>query len=219
MIKLENITYRYRGGSRAALRNLNLHVDRGEAVCVMGRNGSGKSTLARLVAGLIKPEQGRVVVNGDDTRPIDGGPRVGILFQNTDNQMVATLVDSELAFALENMAFGQDEMEAAVTAVAERFGISHLLRRLTSDLSGGEKQRVALASIMIQDPPVLVLDEPDSFLDEAGRRILSSELLRIHRHASPKTLRWRAIIRDLWLSTTAKCAPTARLRSCCRTRH
>lgn len=184
MVTLEKVAYWYRDDSALALRNLSLGIRPGEAVCLMGRNGSGKSTLARLIAGLIKPRRGRIAVDGrtvgGDT--LDSG--VGILFQNPDNQMIATLVEKELAFALENQAVPQDKMEQAVAAIAERFGITHLLPRLTNELSGGEKQRVALAATMIQRPSVLILDEPDAFLDENGRRILSRELEQIHRFNS-----------------------------------
>ncbi len=181
MIKLSHVTYRYRDDARAALRDFSTEITSGEAVCVMGRNGSGKSTLVRLIAGLIKPERGDITVRGEVPDDDDVCQNVGILFQNTDNQMVATLVEKEIAFALENRAVPQESMEQEIDRVAERFGISHLRRRLTSELSGGEKQRVALASVMVQRPPVLLLDEPDTFLDEDGRRLLQKELERIHR--------------------------------------
>jgi len=182
MVKLENVTFWYRDDCEMVLRNLSLEISPGEAVCIMGRNGSGKSTLARLVANLLKPKRGRITVNGRTTEDETPVPDVGILFQNPDNQMIATLVEKEIAFALENQAVPQAKMEEAVSSIAERFGITHLLSRITSELSGGEKQRVALASIMIQRPSVLVLDEPDAFLDENGRRILQRELQQIHRY-------------------------------------
>jgi energy-coupling factor transport system ATP-binding protein len=179
MISLDNVTYWYREGGEAAVRNISLKFSPGESVCIMGSNGSGKSTLAKLIAGLVKPGRGQVTVNGRLSSSESQYPRIGILFQNPDNQMVATLVEKELAFALENKAMPQADMEEAISRLAGRFEISHLLRRLTNSLSGGEKQRVALASVMIEDPPVLMLDEPDSFLDETGRRQLESELARI----------------------------------------
>ncbi|MCP4684650.1 MAG: ATP-binding cassette domain-containing protein [bacterium] len=184
MVKLENVTYWYRDEGEMVLRNLSLEIRPGEAVCIMGRNGSGKSTLARLIAGLLKPKRGSIAVNGRTSADETSDPDVGILFQNPDNQMIATLVEKEIAFALENQAVPQKQMEKAVSSIAERLGVTHLLPRLTSDLSGGEKQRVALASIMIQRPSVLVLDEPDAFLDEKGRRILQKELRQIHRFNS-----------------------------------
>jgi energy-coupling factor transport system ATP-binding protein len=179
MIRLDHISYWYPKGLDAALRDISLQIDAGEAVCVMGRNGSGKSTLVKLLAGLIKPDRGQVSINGieaaDDSRP----GQVGLLFQNPDNQMVATLVDKEIAFALENQAVPLEEMKSEIARIAGQFGIEHLLGRLTSELSGGEKQRVALASVMIQNPAMLLLDEPDSFLDQKGRSILATELTQI----------------------------------------
>ncbi|RKX25261.1 MAG: hypothetical protein DRP45_06330, partial [Candidatus Zixiibacteriota bacterium] len=190
MVKLDNVTYWYREGEPPALRSVNLRVERGESICVMGRNGSGKSTLARLIASLRHPGRGKISINGQTVSQDATDTGVGILFQNPDNQMVAVMVEKELAFALENQAMPQEQMERTVVTLAERFGISHLLDRLTSELSGGEKQRVALASVMIQNPSVLVLDEPDSFLDETGRRILEKELERLHRE-SPELVELR----------------------------
>ena len=169
MIELDHISYWYPRRSEAALRDVSLVVQDGESVCVMGRNGSGKTTLVKLIAGLVTPDRGRLTVDGRlQTESGDG--QVGILFQNPDNQMVATLVEKEIAFALENRAMPQAAMETEIARVAAQFGIEHLLRRLTSELSGGE-----------QNPSVLLLDEPDSFLDQDGRHILTSEIARLHR--------------------------------------
>lgn len=174
MITLDHISFVYGSSHVAALDGVSLRVGPGERVCIMGANGSGKSTLARLIAGLSKPTGGTLSIEPSEPASI------GILFQNPDNQMVASVVENEIAFALENMAVPMTEMEARVTETLRRFGIEHLRRRLTTELSGGEKQRVALASIMITDPRILILDEPDSFLDEAGKRLLDEELRRLH---------------------------------------
>ncbi len=175
MIELTNVTYRYPQQDQPALSHLSLSIKAGEAVCVMGANGSGKSTFALLLAGLIEPQGGRLDIRVDNESPLP----VGILFQNPDNQMVAVTVEKEVAFALENLGTPPDEMERRIAETLERFRITHLRRRLTSELSGGEKQRVALASVMVMQPPILVLDEPDSFLDEAGKTLLTDELARI----------------------------------------
>jgi len=187
MIKLEHISYWYPDSRDPALCDLSLEIGEGESVCVMGRNGSGKSTLVKLIAGFVEPARGRLSVNGKLENPgrptIHGGGMtepVGIIFQNPDNQMVATLVEKEIAFALENMAVPLADMKTAVRQTARQFGIEHLLTRLTSELSGGEKQRVALASVMVQQPMILLLDEPDSYLDQAGRSLLETELKRLH---------------------------------------
>lgn len=175
MISLDNVTYRYRPEAPPALQSVSLHIKPGERVCVMGANGSGKSTFARLLAGLLGVQQGQVKISSASAKPIP----VGIIFQNPDNQMVAVTVEKELAFALENLGYAQGEMERLITENLRKFNISELRQRLTMELSGGEKQRVALASVMIFQPDILVLDEPDSFLDEEGKVALNKELANI----------------------------------------
>jgi energy-coupling factor transporter ATP-binding protein EcfA2 len=200
MIVFEHVTYRYTAESRPVLKELSLQIKPGESVAVMGANGSGKSTLARILTGLIDDYSGRVTINGVEARGKQSegagrlgsrtGPRVGLLLQDPDNQMVATVVDKEIAFALENMAVPLLQMRDEVTETMRRFQIEPLRRRLTTELSGGEKQRVALAGVMISRPPVLILDEPDSFLDVVGRRILD-ETIRTIRAESPETIEIR----------------------------
>jgi energy-coupling factor transport system ATP-binding protein len=183
MINLDHVSYRYPEQPKGCLDNLSLNISAGEAVCIMGPNGCGKSTLAKLIAGLIEPTAGTVQVE----RPAPGQKAslpIGLLFQDPDNQMVAALVDKEIAFALENLAVPVAEMKEIVTQELDRFGLTSLKKRLTTELSGGEKQRVALASLMVANPHVLILDEPDSYLDEAGRRMLTSELRRLHEEHS-----------------------------------
>ncbi len=175
MIKFQNVNFRYRDDLPFVLKDLNLEIHPGESVCIMGANGSGKSTFAKFVAGLLTVQQGRFGIVGDSTSQLP----VGIIFQNPDNQMVAVIVDKELAFALENLGTPLHEMTERVDTVLDRFGIRELRHRLTTELSGGEKQRVALASTMIFRPDVLVLDEPDSFLDSEGKAALESELEQI----------------------------------------
>lgn len=183
MITVDNITYAY-PGQPPVLSDLSLSVNAGESLCIMGANGCGKSTLARIIAGLTAPQSGSVRIEvPEHTVPslneLIRRP-VGILFQNPDNQMVAVTVDKEIAFALENANVSMPHMARMVTDTLELFGISHLQHRMTTELSGGEKQRVALAAVMVSRPPVIVLDEPDSFLDEAGKQLLTDALARMH---------------------------------------
>jgi energy-coupling factor transport system ATP-binding protein len=147
----------------------------------MGPNGSGKSTLARVLAGLIKPDDGQVLLHGRPPDRRDHLPEVGILFQDPDNQMIAMVVDKEVAFALENVATPVEQLERQVSETLEKYGIATLARRLTAELSGGEKQRVALAAATVHRPPVLILDEPDSYLDADGRAILRRQLAEARR--------------------------------------
>lgn len=177
MVHLSHLQYSYPSGKRA-LDDVSLSINAGERVVVMGANGSGKTTLARIIAGLIKPTRGEMRIDLPESLPPVS--RIGILFQNPDNQMVSSVVENEIAFALENLATPMAEMEVRVTETLQRFGIEHLRTRLTHELSGGEKQRVALASVMIANPRILILDEPDSFLDSSGMQLLESELKRLH---------------------------------------
>ncbi len=184
MITLENVTYRYRPEERPALLNVSVNIKRGEAVCVMGANGSGKSTFAKLLAGLIKTEQGRYRLN----LPHDCAIPVGLLFQNPDNQIIALTIEKEIAFALENLGIEQKEMESRIDSVIAAMGIGHLRGRLTSELSTGEKQRLSLASLLVARPPLLVLDEPSSYLDKQGRVLFNSQLEKIRKENPELTL-------------------------------
>lgn len=179
MITCDHLTYRYPDAPGPALDSVSLGILPGERLAVMGPNGSGKSTFARVLAGLLTPSEGQVRIEKQAPEAMRAD-LVGMLFQNPDNQLVSVLVDKEVAFALENRAVPMSEMERRVQETLAAFGIGHLARRLTSQLSGGEKQRVALASVMICKPPILLLDEPDSYLDAAGRRLLHQALARLH---------------------------------------
>lgn len=136
---------------------------------IIGRNGSGKSTLARLLNGLEAPTRGRVTLDGKA-----GGKalrrQVGFVFQNPDNQIVYPIVHEDLAFGLKGLRLGAEEVRARIDAVLDRFGITHLRNRLTHELSGGEKQMIALAGVMVMDPRVIVLDEPTTLLDLCNKR-------------------------------------------------
>ncbi len=178
-IMLDHVTYRYRPHQRPALDNISLQLNPGDRVCIMGANGSGKTTLVRFIAGLLPNQQ-----------TTGNRPNVAFLFQNPDNQMVAVTVEKELAFGLENVAMPTPDIEKRINLEAAQFDITHLLRRLSSELSGGEKQRVALASVLVGGPSILILDEPDAFLDQRGKQMLNVELERIRaQHPSLVELR------------------------------
>ncbi len=170
MIQIENLTFHYRDSIEAALRSLNLSVQKSETLAIMGANGSGKSTFAKILSKLLKPDRGVLKIGSDNSAS------VGIVFQNPDNQMIALTVEKELAFGLENFACPLDIMQKKVNEILERFEITHLRHRIISELSGGEKQRVAVASVMITEPEILLLDEPDSFLDYQGKQLLLEQL-------------------------------------------
>lgn len=155
---------------RQVLHDITLSL-RERRIGVVGPNGSGKSTLARLCNGLVLPDPGRVCVDGLDTRSSARAVRrkVGFVFQNPDNQIVFPVVNEDLAFGLKNQGLARDESARRVTAQLEAFGIGHLAPRASHLLSGGEKQLVAMASVLVMRPELVVFDEPTTLLDLRNR--------------------------------------------------
>ncbi|MDP8923824.1 MAG: energy-coupling factor transporter ATPase [Chloroflexota bacterium] len=177
--------YRARGQDPVpALRGVSLTVRDGERVAVVGANGSGKSTLARLLNGLLLPTGGQVRVGGLDTRDPAGRREirqaVGMVFQNPDNQLVATIVEEDVAFGPENLGLPSDEIRARVDAALALLGLEELRHRPPHLLSGGQKQRVAIAGALAMRPHVLVLDEETALLDPVGRAEVRAAVARLH---------------------------------------
>ena len=172
MIVFEHLFFSY-PGCPPVLRDISLVIKAGAHVAVMGPNGSGKSTLALLMKGLFLPSEGAVGVDGftasaDERSRFEVMKRVGIVFQNPANTIVATTVERELAFGLENLGIPDDEMRARVNEALDRFGLARHRHISPDHLSGGERQRLALAAVMVMRPSHLILDEPASLLDPAG---------------------------------------------------
>ena len=174
MIEVRNLSYSYPGEEKAAVQHVSLRICRGERVCLMGANGSGKTTLIRCLNGLFQPTAGRVRVDGlfsdneDDIYEIRR--RVGMVFQNPDNQIVTTTVERELAFGLENLGLSRQLMEERISKALISFGLVRYRHTSPHLLSGGERQRLALAAIQIMEPEYLILDEPTTLLDPRTRR-------------------------------------------------
>jgi energy-coupling factor transport system ATP-binding protein len=171
-VSCERVSFSYPASARPALSGVSLDLRRGEYVGVVGPNGGGKSTLVRLLNGLLKPESGRVLVSGRDpaTEPFEVRKHLGVLFQNPENGLVAPFVEDDVAFGLENRGVPREEMRDRVARAVRAVGLEGYQRREPHTLSGGEKQRVALAGLLAVEPEILVLDEPTSMLDAAGRR-------------------------------------------------
>jgi energy-coupling factor transport system ATP-binding protein len=172
IVSCENLTYSYPGSERSALTDVTFELHTGEYVGVVGPNGGGKSTLVRLLNGLLRADSGSVRVGELDpaTEPYLVRKRVGMLFQNPENGLVAPFVEDDVAFGLENLGVPREEMRERVREAIRTVGLEGYERREPHTLSGGEKQRVALAGLLALDPEILLLDEPTSMLDAAGRK-------------------------------------------------
>ena len=178
IVSCENLTYSYPGSSREALADVTFELRAGEYVGVVGPNGGGKSTLVRLLNGLLKKDSGSIRVGGLDpaAEPFEVRKRVGMLFQNPENGLVAPFVEDDVAFGLENLGIEREEMRERVREAIRAVGLEGYERREPHTLSGGEQQRVALAGLIALEPEVLLLDEPTSMLDAAGRREILGRL-------------------------------------------
>jgi energy-coupling factor transporter ATPase len=178
IVSCENLTYSYPGSERAALADVTFELRAGEYVGLVGPNGGGKSTLVRLLNGLLRADSGSVRVGGLDpaTEPFEVRKRVGMLFQNPENGLVAPFVEDDVAFGLENLGIEREEMRERVREAIQAVGLEGYERREPHTLSGGEKQRVALAGLLALEPEILLLDEPTSMLDAAGRREILERL-------------------------------------------
>lgn len=172
LVEFDNVSFSY-DGTTAALDNVAFSIAPGEFICVIGGNGSGKSTLAKHMNGLLMPDAGQVRIGGAATDNPANLARirsmVGMVFQNPDDQIVASLVEDDVAFGPENLGLEPDEIRRRVTAALARVGLQGLERRATDELSGGQKQRLAIAGVLAMEPQVLVLDEASSMLDPRGR--------------------------------------------------
>lgn len=187
-IEVKGLTHIYnrgRPGEYRALCGVDLAVKKGEFLAVVGPNGSGKSTLARHFNALLLPVEGTVLVDGlDTTRPENLWEirrRVGMVFQNPDNQIVSALVEEDVAFGAENLGLPPEEVRERVEEALELTGLARYRRHAPHLLSGGQKQRLAIAGVLAMRPACLVLDEPGAMLDPAGRRELVSTLERLNR--------------------------------------
>ena len=178
IIAVDGLSYTYPDGTEA-LADIDLHIHRGERIALLGPNGAGKTTLILHLNGILMPQRGAVHVNG---LPLDGAGvmeirrRVGIVFQDPDDQLFMPTVEQDVAFGPQNLGLGPDEVAARVERALATVGMSHVRRRPPNHLSFGQKRRVAIAGVLAMEPEILVLDEPTSNLDPASRRELTQLL-------------------------------------------
>ena len=187
-LRFTNVDYSYPSGDNdyiQALTGVDFSVERGEFVALVGCNGSGKSTLARLCNGLIVPDSGTVTVDGMDTsdrsKLFDIRKKIGVVFQNPDNQMVTTIVEDDVAFGPENMGLSPQEIRERVDWALKSVGMSEYATSGPFRLSGGQKQRVAIAGVLAIKPELMVLDEATGMLDPDGRREVLDVVKKLNR--------------------------------------
>jgi energy-coupling factor transport system ATP-binding protein len=174
IIKIENVSFTYGEAKKPALQEVSLNIARGSFTAVLGHNGSGKSTLAKCLNGILVPQTGRVLVGGMDTadeeKLLDIRRTVGMVFQNPDNQIVASVVEDDVAFAPENLGVESAEIRRRVDEALRRVGMYDYRLHAPHLLSGGQKQRIAIAGVLAMQPECIVLDEPTAMLDPIGRK-------------------------------------------------
>ncbi len=188
-IEFKNVTFGYQNEEGAVEKNViesfDFSVEKGSFVAVLGHNGCGKSTIAKLCNGIEVPVSGKVYVDSLDTsdeeKLLDIRRRVGIVFQNPDNQIVATIVEDDVAFGPENLGIDPKEIRRRVDEALKNVGMYEFRQSEPHKLSGGQKQRVAIAGIIAMQPECIVLDEPTAMLDPRGRREVMKTVRRLNR--------------------------------------
>lgn len=183
IIEIKNLSFQYEGSSKKVLKNLNIDIKEGEFICVLGHNGSGKSTLAKLINAQYIPTEGDILVGEmntkDDERLWSIREMCGMVFQNPDNQLVATIVEEDVAFGPENLGVPREELRKRVDDCLELVGMGEYKRHSPALLSGGQKQRIAIAGILAMNPKCLLMDEPTAMLDPQGRKDILDTVLKL----------------------------------------
>ncbi len=192
-IKTESVSFSYETDDDSlaipAVDGVSLEIYRGEHIAILGHNGSGKSTFAKLVNFILEPTEGKIFVDGkeitspditdDDIFELRG--KVGMIFQNPDNQLVATIVEEDVAFGPENLGVAPDEIRRRVDNALDIVGMTEYIRHEPHRLSGGQKQRVAIAGIIAMDPQCMILDESTAMLDPSGRREVMDTVIKLNK--------------------------------------
>ena len=189
-IELKNVVFYYnnddeQSNQRPAIDGVSFSVEKGEVVAIIGHNGSGKSTLAKLCNGLLEPDEGEILVDGintkDKKRIFEIRSKVGIVFQNPDNQMVATIIEDDVAFGPENLGLKSEEIRQRVDWALESVGMSEYAKGTPFKLSGGQKQRIAIAGVLALKPQVMILDESTAMLDPLSRKEIMDVAMKLVR--------------------------------------
>ena len=185
MIEIKDLKFTYEGETSPALKGVTLNIKEGEFIAVLGHNGSGKSTLAKHLNGILTPESGAVTVDGLDTADENNlweiRKKVGMVFQNPDNQMVATVIEEEVAFGPENLGIEPQEIRRRVDFALKAVGMEKYRNESPNNLSGGQKQRISIAGIIAMMPGYIVLDEATAMLDPKGRKEVMETVRYLNR--------------------------------------
>lgn len=184
MIILKDVSFKYDDSDSEVLNNIDLKINDGEFISILGKNGSGKSTLAKLLNAQNIPTKGSVLIDNIDTKENDAfeiRKKVGMVFQNPDNQIVATVVEEDVAFGPENLGIPNPELRQRVDKALETVGMSEYKLLAPHMLSGGQKQRVAIAGVLAMNPEVIVFDEPTAMLDPSGRKDVMNHAVKLNK--------------------------------------
>lgn len=188
IIKIDNVSFAYEledEGVVNAVNDFSLEVPEGQFLAVLGHNGCGKSTVAKLINGILVPNKGKVTVEGMDTsdeeKTVDIRKTVGMVFQNPDNQIVATIVEDDVAFGPENLGVEPSEIRKAVDSALKAVGMYEFRKREPHRLSGGQKQRVAIAGVIAMNTKCIVMDEPTAMLDPQGRKEVMDTVMKLNK--------------------------------------
>ena len=190
VIEIKNLSFSYSNDDEEkqyVLNNVSLDIEKGSYTVIVGHNGSGKSTLAKLLIGLLAQEQGQIII--DDIELTNNTiyeirNKIGVVFQNPDNQFIGSTVEDDIAFGLENHLVPNEEMQSIIEEYAEKTGMINFLKKEPTKLSGGQKQRVAIAGVLAMHPEIIILDEATSMLDPKGKREIK-ELIKKMRDIVP----------------------------------
>ena len=184
-IEVKNVDFSYDEESGEILKDFSIDIEKGSFVAILGHNGSGKSTLAKLFNGLNLPDNGKVFVDGmdtaDETKMLEIRNKVGLVFQNPDNQIVATIVEEDVAFGPENLGLPREEIRKRVDDSLKAVGMNEYMHHEPHRLSGGQKQRVAIAGIIAMQPECVVFDEPTAMLDPRGRKDVMNIISKLNK--------------------------------------
>lgn len=176
IIEVNDLSFEYKPGLKT-INHISFDINRGDYVAILGHNGSGKSTIAKLLIGLLEKSDGKIFVDGYELtleNLYKIRDKIGIVFQNPDNQFIGATVRDDIAFGLENLCIPQNEMDGIINTYASKVGMKDFLNHEPTKLSGGQKQRVAIAGILAMAPSIIILDEATSMLDPMGRREINN---------------------------------------------